>query len=533
MGVPGFFIWLWKKYQNSSQKFISDESLENIQDLFIDANCLIHPQCFKILEENKNWQDIDDLEQKMINQIINYLDYIIEFVKPQRTIYIAIDGVAPVAKIKQQRLRRFKSSKDRYIFESIKRKHHKEITNFWTNASISPGTKFMEKITRGIQNYCKNCENIIFSSAQDPGEGEHKILQYIKQHQIDKCVIYGLDADLIFLALSSHQNNIYLLREKSNIKLLESNNIFNYVDIDIMKNKILEQMQQLIGDEINLEKNRIINDFIFLCYFLGNDFLPHLPSIDIGHYDKIMGNGLDILLEAYVTSFLNVNDYLIYHDDKITFNKTFLTYLLNNLAIYEDSFFVKQYHHHKKIVSNSKDPYEREIFKINNLQFKFNDPIELGKDEPILWKYRYYKEYFHCTLNQKNFVKDLCHHYFTGLLWVAEYYFNKCPAWEWYFPYDHGPFLSDLVNNLRSFKFESINFNLGEPLDPLTQLLCILPRDYNYLIPKSNRHLMSESSPLAHLYPINYQLDYCYKRFYWQCNPILPSLDIDLVKKYT
>ena len=57
MGVPGFFLWLWKKYKKNNFVFsktgIDDEDLSNkinnIDYFLIDANCLIHPTCFKVL----------------------------------------------------------------------------------------------------------------------------------------------------------------------------------------------------------------------------------------------------------------------------------------------------------------------------------------------------------------------------------------------------------------------------------------------------------------------------------------------------
>jgi 5'-3' exoribonuclease 4 len=549
MGVPGFFIWLWNKYRD--EKFLLSNPINKVNDLLIDANCLIHPQCFKVLNENENWKDIDELEEKMIKQIIDYIKFIIDYVNPNGIIYIAIDGVAPVAKIKQQRSRRYKSAKDNELFNNIKKKYNKKIDNFWTNASISPGTKFMNKITQAINNYINtNNYKFIFSSANTPGEGEHKLLQYIRNNKDDnrKYVIYGLDADLIFLALSTQRNNIYLLRERQDINLIKDDIVlFNYVDIDIMKNCIFNELKYLIDnvykeygieDEeeefklIELEKDRIVNDFIFLCYFLGNDFLPHIPSINIK--DTKYG-GLELLLDGYASTFINVNDYIVKNNGKIELNKLFISYLINNIAVYEDEYFRRSYKKKKyRMVCKSADPYEIEKFKIDNLQFKIEDVIELGKDNSELWKYRYYEYYFKCSVNQRDFIRNICYNYFEGLLWIAEYYFNKCPSWEWYYNYDHGPFLSDMSLNLKTFEFTNIKFENDSPLDPLTQLLCMIPVNYNFLLPKLARDLMTnQESPIIHLYPTSFELDYLYKKYYWQCIPILPSLDIEEVKKHT
>ena len=116
-------------YRHKQSKFFFNKESklykDNIDALMIDANCMLHPQCFKILGENPNFKNKNKLEEQMIEQCLKYLEYIINFTNPKKLIYIAID-VAPIAKIKQQRMRRFKTVKTRHLFDNIK-KHKKPI----------------------------------------------------------------------------------------------------------------------------------------------------------------------------------------------------------------------------------------------------------------------------------------------------------------------------------------------------------------------------------------------------------------------
>ena len=63
MGVPGFFAWLVRKYK--TRKIIIYEVDNDIDILYIDANCLFHPQCFKVLDMNPDWEDSEKLQKKM------------------------------------------------------------------------------------------------------------------------------------------------------------------------------------------------------------------------------------------------------------------------------------------------------------------------------------------------------------------------------------------------------------------------------------------------------------------------------------
>jgi len=548
MGVPGFFLWFLKKYKNKNFILKKEHVINNeieFDSLLIDTNCLLHPQCFKVLAENTKATDMEDLERKMLNGCIEYLKHIIEYVDPKKEIYIAIDGVAPVAKIKQQRQRRFKSVNDRNLFDNIKKKHNKEITTFWNNSAITPGTEFMKKITDRIIKFCKESKykcKIYFSTANTPSEGEHKLLQHIKDCNNDyKYVIYGLDADLIFLALASNKDNIHLLREAQEFGRGKDNantNELNFVSIDVLKECVLDEINDILYDEFverKLDKESIMRDFIFICYFLGNDFLPHIPSIDIKCYDKKCVNGLDLLLQGYANTYDNMEEYLISIDENknVSFNTTFLQMFLEYLSSFEEEFFQNMYKSKKRFYKKDfNDPYEKEKYKIENLQFKVKDDIKLGKDGPDDYKFRYYQKYYFTEVNQKEQVKFASFKYIEGLLWVANYYFNKCPSWQWYYPYDHAPFISDLADNFKRFNIDEIKFELGKPLYPIEQLLCVLPKQSDYLIPKEHRWLMNNiKSPLIHLYPDDFEIDLLYKTKYWQGIPLLPDLELELVKK--
>lgn len=581
MGVPGFFLWLMKNYKKkgfvfqkekltntdiNSLKNISNEMIEkilltnkfnqenlnkinNIDYFLIDANCLIHPVCFKVIADNPYIVNTNRLEDKMINSVIEYLEKLISYVDPKKGVYLAIDGVAPIAKVKQQRSRRFKSVADKVLWNNVKKKYNLPTSHPWNNSAITPGTLFMDKLHSRILFWAKNhVKTIIYSSCFTPAEGEHKLLQFIRTHENPNLsyIVYGLDADLIFLALSTEIDDIFLLREATEFNKYESKEVLNYVSIMIMRESIVSTIKEYLLKENklygfnNLDEKRIVNDFIFMCYFLGNDFLPHIPSLDIHNdgiesiivtYAKVMNK---LLLENNKIEYLLSDKIKLQGKSKNKINNNFLLNFISILGLQEESILKNNFIKGKKRIYCDGDEYKKEISKIENLQFKIIDPIQLGSDNSIMWRKRYYKHYWDITNEDEleKFSENLVKHYLIGIKWVTLYYFDKCPSWGWYYPFEQPPFISDIAKYLSKINLNKVNFAIDEPLKPYMQLLAVLPPQSNYLVPLVLRELMiTPNSPLACLYPTEFEQDFINKNKYWMGIPKLPPLNIELIRE--
>jgi 5'-3' exoribonuclease 2 len=268
-----------------------------------------------------------------------------------------------------------------------------------------------------------------------------------------------------------------------------------------------------------------------MCYFLGNDFLPHIPSLDIQHdgiesliikYTETIG---EILLETNKIEYLMENNM-----NNTNFNKEFLYRFINKLSEMEESVLRENYATGKRRKMNDGNDYEKEMHRIENLQFKIFDPIQLGSDEPEKWRFRYYNHYWGVTMDElEEFSEKLVEHYMLGIKWVTLYYFKDCPSWSWYFPYDHPPFISDIAKYL--LKPSKLELKLDKPIKPFVQLLAVLPPQSNFLLPTNLRKLMiNPKSSLIFAYPTEFEQDFLNKTKHWKGIPNLPPLDMELLK---
>ncbi|AYV84760.1 MAG: XRN 5'-3' exonuclease [Hyperionvirus sp.] len=557
MGVPGFVSWLRDYFKD----IMIYKALPTKADvLYIDGNCLIHPKCFEILDNCPKIELHEKLEGLMFRRITKFIDYLVDYVGPRKECYFAVDGVAPLAKINQQRKRRFRALDDADMKDDLKRKYKIPVGTKWSNTVITPGTDFMERLHKYLLKYFKmkatNCKLGIkyrYSSYHTSGEGEHKILKDIR-HLVkesrctddDLYVIYGLDADLFFLSMASMKKNIYLLREEFHFVQGKAvkRELFDpiddvaeemrYVSVDVTKEcydkRILEMIMQKNEDGTPIKIKEYWDDFVFICYFLGNDFLPHLPSIDI-HKE-----GLNIVIDCYTDIMIELNQKLIIPGTKTKINNIFLLHLLRKLSDMEEVYFTEMLpefnHKRQKRKCFLQDDYSRELWNIENMRFYVEDTIQLGTGTKDDWKFRYYSHYFGVAEHYQELVDSMAKLYIEGLAWVTRYYFEECPSYTWQYPYTHAPFMSDIYKYLseNNLDINTIKFDLNKPLTPCVQLLSVLPPACSNLIPKKYAPLVTNAkSPILDLYPTKVPLDMINKDMYYMCVPMLPYLDVNRI----
>ena len=393
MGVPAFYRWLSEKYPKIIQDVLEERvqlagghgsvrvpfdatgpnpSGLEVDNLYIDMNGIIHPCSHpEVGPQPKN-------EQEMYENVCHYVDRLVRAVRPRRLLHLAIDGVAPRAKMNQQRSRRFRAAQEARERAGTEVRVREELEEQgvnvpppseepWDSNVITPGTKFMIELSEYVRFYIRKRIatdrawgniKVIFSDASIPGEGEHKIMAHVRQQRGQEGydpnlvhVLHGLDADLIMLALATHEAHFYILREevlfgRQSIEATErrreesgfafkqkmldeavgaeamelpenANKPLQRLSVPILREYLANEFASVINPpfkgEVSFE--RLVDDIVFMCFFVGNDFLPHLPSLDI------RDGALDYLFNVYRRLLPGLGGYLTDHGGKVNLDR--------------------------------------------------------------------------------------------------------------------------------------------------------------------------------------------------------------------
>lgn len=650
MGVPKFFRWASTRYPAILSDIITAHNpLPPIDMLFLDMNGIIHHCSHNDDKVTKKWS-IEQVVERVEKTLLHLID---ELVKPQVLVYFAIDGVAPRAKLNQQRARRYRAAREL----EKERESADDAEGMFDSNCITPGTEFMREISNKLLEFIAtqkatsaywNSLNIVFSGSEVPGEGEHKIISYLRDMKEQSLLppnsrycLYGADADMIMLSLATHEPYIVVLREINQIDTSNrqphnggkptpnhtNNNAeqhspdphhhhqtpqqaedsivrkpMQFIRINVLREYLWNEFSadlQLAhhqpgeeelqwgdenendvevlphtsseeklggagsgGDESHsevLQMERLIDDFVFLTYLIGNDFLPHLPGLDIND------NAFDIIFDAYKTIFSTHPGYLIHHG-KLDYARVELLFSLigtTQVVVFEEQ---KANHRFRDKTTyealddvtpatpNSEDntsdtpltppPHGSNHHEKEGHHRRHNSHGEgesdrqphhhrTGSDLTSRQKYYITKLGFHPdlpatpsegTVTLREVVKE----YLQGLEWCLAYYTRGCISWDWFYPFNYGPFLQDMTSLGEAAA--KISFALAQPLLPFQQLLACLPPQSAPLLPAALRHLVvSDTSPLIRFYPRDFEIDMNGKKREYEAVVLLPFIDIHLL----
>jgi 5'-3' exoribonuclease 1 len=531
MGIPSYFSHIIRNYSNIIRGLQSFRDTKYVfHHLFMDCNSIIY-DAVRDVELEYTDTNRDEFESKIIDMVICKIKMYINLICPTKSLFIAFDGVAPFAKMDQQRTRRYKSS-----FMSTSSGSTLDVPN-WNTSAITPGTAFMNNLSDRIRYEFNFAEGrcgvgkVIVSCSDEPGEGEHKLFEHLrtKIHSGENVAIYGLDSDLIMLSIFhlKYCDNIHVFREapefiKSAISIQsDQTNDPHFLDIRSLSVSILYEMRCI---DTSIQR---IYDYVFLCFFLGNDFLPHFPALNIRTH------GIQVLLDVYRTHVGNyTGKYLVSDNDKIQWKN--VNKIVSELAKCESDLLLTEY--------TTRNKFERRTFAESTDkerdEYFTNTPIIYRRVEHYIcpshskWEERYYKSLFGCPRSTSD-VKMICQNYLEGLDWVFKYYSSGCPNWRWKYNYNYAPLLIDLCKQVPHFDTDFISSkekNATIPFSSNAQLAYVLPGSILQIAPLHVSTFLKQN--YSALYPESYTFQWAFCRYFWEAHPLIPDISKDLIEQW-
>jgi 5'-3' exonuclease len=519
MGIPSYY----KRLIDSVPGLILKRNPGSIQWLWMDFNCLIY-HCLHRADTPKYLGTVEkeQWESEFLNCVTNYCMKVVKEVAPSKGVRVCIDGVVPMAKMKQQRLRRFKSA---WLTKQETSGEEK-----WDTNSITPGTAFMGKLRNRLEQMAAKHTQYKWniSSADEPGEGEHKILDdWATGAFKENCAIYGLDADLIVLSLLGKElfdiPNIWLFREEVNAGKMS----YDAMGEEIFEWFSLQGLRDYIIREVS-DPSQFIQDYCFAMSILGNDFLPSslgLKIRDDGHSELV-----DILKRMH-----GGGEYLISEGNIHIQGLLRLFEILSQNEEYRIQKFIRKKYSMATNLGYTTNDVDIPVGD-NNWPLAHVEEMILMENKTLVsdWEKRYLEQWFPGMVYDKQSIHKICKEYLFGIQWIWSYYKHdaKETCYNWFYPYSLPPlwkWLKEYIQTTGLPSFPGRIYLTSDDIRPVEQLSLVLPLESWGLIPNGKEKYLPQYAP--YLFPSEFTFEHVGKRYFWECESMIPIPSILEIKQ--
>lgn len=484
MGVPGLFKWVIIPYFESIMK---TKLPTNIDWAALDLNAIFHTiagevynygEFRKNLERHRKFHEITErdaalakktdaqLEAELFRGIGQFIQTMADQINPSKGLLLAVDGLAPVAKLNQQRGRRLKAAIARQATTVPGE------LRFDGASQFTPGTELMRRLSTYLRNFivtnrARLPPKVVYSSHLARGEGEHKLMKYIRRDipTTQSVVMVGADADLIMLGLRV-KHPFYIVR--NNLTEEYRYNRTTQRQEQVKKVVDIGDFRQRLGTA-----NVGVEEFVMAMFLFGNDFLPAQPG-----FDNIEA-GFPVIWEQL---------------------KTRRFFQQGNLDVAAWHGFLQAIAPQQRALVETVAKRELKYpFVLAQAALNQSGQLDANRFRDLWYQRTFFATLISYTPEQfAQAITDLATAYFTSIAWVWRYYTDhQSVSWKWAYPRLFTPLLVDI-------QATSDVLNVGpQPyqLNPIGQLFTVLPRLSRGLVPAEAQAVYEENSPIADMYP--------------------------------
>ncbi len=499
----------------------------------LDLNCAIYHCARAPAVGEYTHAEKEAWENRLIQQVLGYIQDMTRLVGPRETVYVAVDGVAPMAKIKQQRARRFKSA---VLAAEEAVATGRPLGERWDTNSITPGTAFMARLTTALRGFKIAGVRVVVSPADEAGEGEQKIMAWLRSQPtaVKDVVVYGLDADLIVLALLEHARTggattVDLFREETEFGggvKRDALGAEQYLYLHCRH--LVTALWNTWGNGSSgsyTTKEAFMRDFVGVMNLMGNDFVPHGMAL------KINDEGIEHVLEVMKS----LKSPLV---KGAAYDPNTLATLLERLAADEERWMLRGIRRKLEArvgagastSASTKDPAARALAAMNDRPVEWAAEKCLvearrveGREHPS-WFFRSgWRDIYRTEAVEGSDVSAVVQSYCHALSWTLRYYVGEPVDMEWYYPWHLPPLLGDVALGIRQNPhiLELPTVPLKEPLKPVEQLAMVLPATSFELLPQAGPWRMLPSV-IPWAWPEAWPTFSLGRRFLWECEPRIP-----------